>query len=86
MKIRVDRINKTNSEGNIKAYASVVLDDALVLTGIKVVEGSNGLFISMPSRQYEQNGEKKYADLFFPITKEAREELQKTVLEAYQKA
>lgn len=85
MKIKVDRLNKTNGEGNVKAYASVVIDDAIVLTGIRVMDGNKGLFVSMPSRQYQQDGETKYADIFFPITKEAREELQKAVLDEYNK-
>lgn len=51
--------------------------------GIKIMEGSKGLFISMPSYR-AGNGE--YKDICFPCTKEAKAEFDKAVLGAYQQA
>lgn len=49
MKIDV-RINSlTPREGNVKAIASANLDDCFAVKNIRVVEGKNGLFVSMPS-------------------------------------
>lgn len=75
-----------NPESTRKAYASVVIEDAIVLNDIAVVEGKNGLFASMPQRSYESGGETKYTNIYNPITKEARDELVGAVLGAYEKA
>ena len=75
-----------NKESARKAYCSVVIDDAIVLNDMVVVEGSKGLFVSMPQRSYEKDGETKYSNIYNPITKEAREEILNAVLGAYEKA
>jgi len=36
---------------NLLAYCSVVFDDSFVVTDLKVVNGNNGVFVSMPSRK-----------------------------------
>lgn len=80
VKIRMYENNKT------KAFASVTLDDALVITGITVIEGNKGLFVSMPqSKGKDKDGNIKYFDVVFPTTKEGREAIIETVLEAYEK-
>lgn len=66
---------------NIKGFASVTLDDELVLTGIKLVKGSKGLFIGMPSEQWASDEE--YHDIYFPITAELREDLTEAIKQAY---
>jgi len=64
-----------------KAVATVTVNDEFVLKGIKVYDGANGLFVSMPSRKFGS----EYSDVVFPITKEAREQLNSTVLGSYGK-
>ena len=62
--------------------------DKLVLKGIRVVDGRKGLFIAFPQtkRKAKKGGKDEYFDIFFPITKEFREELTEAILEAYDKA
>ena len=66
----------------IKAYANITLDAMFVISNIKVVDGKNGLFISMPNKSMP-NGE--YKDIAFPITKEAREQMVNAILDEYNK-
>lgn len=76
-----------NQESARKAYASVVIEDGIALNDLAVVEGKNGLFVSMPQRQYtDESGATKYTNIYNPITKEARDELMSAVLGAYEKA
>lgn len=83
MKIDV-RINSlTPGEGNVKAIASANLDDCFAVRNIRVMEGKNGLFVSMPS-QKGQDGE--YHDICFPTTAELRKQLNGAVAEAYKQA
>lgn len=83
MKIDV-RINSLMpGEGSVKATASANLDDCFAVKNIRVVEGKNGLFISMPSYK-GTDGE--YHDLCFPTTPELRKQLNGAVAEAYKQA
>lgn len=63
-----------------KGLASITLDGVFVVSGLKVVEGGKGLFVSMPSRK-DSKGE--YKDICFPVTKDFRDQIIKTVLDAY---
>lgn len=68
-------------DGNgILANVSVTFGGVFVVTGLKIIEGKKGAFVSMP--QYKYKGEWK--DSCFPITGEFREELSGAVLEAYE--
>lgn len=82
MKITKVTVRKLNQKGNnLKAFATVELDEELVLTNIKLIKGSKGLFIGMPSEYVEYKDE--YYDIFFPITAEFRSELQEAIIDAY---
>ena len=51
MNITDVRVRKMMKESNLKAVASITIDDDFVVHDIKVVEGEKGLFIAMPSRK-----------------------------------
>ena len=70
------------------AFVNVTILDKLVLKGIRVVDGRKGLFIALPQskRKAKKGGKDEYFDIFFPITKEFREEMTEAILEAYNKA
>ncbi|MFC1594046.1 septation protein SpoVG family protein [Candidatus Omnitrophota bacterium] len=42
---------KDGIDKKLKAYVTVTFDNAFVVRNIKVIEGSNGRFIAMPSRK-----------------------------------
>ena len=81
-KVVVRKYNQPKN--NLKGFATVTLDDELVLTGIKIVKGNKGLFLGMPSSYWESD--EQYHDIYFPVTAEFREELTEQVLEAYEEA
>ena len=45
---------KDSPDKKLKAYVTVTFDNAFVVRNIKVIEGSSGLFIAMPSRKIKQ--------------------------------
>jgi stage V sporulation protein G len=45
---------KDSPDKKLKAYATVTFDNAFVVRNIKVIEGSSGLFIAMPSRRIKK--------------------------------
>ncbi|MDO5038370.1 septation regulator SpoVG [Clostridium sp.] len=83
MQITDVRIRKIATDGKMKAIVSVTFDDQFVVHDIKVIEGQNGLFIAMPSRK-TPDGE--FKDIAHPINSEARDVIQRAILEAYDKA
>jgi stage V sporulation protein G len=76
---QVARITLTPKD-SLKAIAVVKVHDLIFLTGIRIIEGKNGLFVSMPNRKTFQG---EYEDIFFASSRENRESLSTTVLEAY---
>ena len=74
------RVRHVNSEGRMKAVASVTFDDAFVVHDIKIIEGTDRLFIAMPSRK-TPDGE--YKDIAHPINTEMREALSDAILAKY---
>jgi stage V sporulation protein G len=77
------RINSLRMNGSTKGNASVTLNGQFGVRGIRVMEGTNGLFVSMPSWKDANN---EYHDICFPCTKEARAEFDKAVLSAFEQA
>ena len=74
------KIRKTFPDGALRGIVSVTIDDCLAIHDIKVVQGSERLFIAMPSRK-DENG--IYRDVVHPICPEARKYFEDTILEAY---
>lgn len=75
------RVTPIENGGNVKAYASVNIGGAFAVKNLRLTLGSKGLFVAMPSIK-NQNGD--YSEIFFPITKESREELFNAVMTAYE--
>lgn len=76
--VRVRLIQKDDSK--LKAVASITIDNAIAIHDIKIVEGTDGCFVAMPSRK-ANDGE--YRDIAHPINAEARAELIDIILKAY---
>ena len=64
------------SDGPVKGVCSVTIGGEFAVKNVKLVEGSRGLFVAMPSYK---SGE-EYKDIFFPVTKEARQSMQDAVI------
>lgn len=76
--IRIRLVDKDDSK--LKAVASITIDDCFVVHDIKVIDGKEGLFISMPSKK-TPDGE--YKDIAHPINTETREALSAQIIEAF---
>ena len=84
MEITSVKIRKVEKEGSrMKGIASVVVDNAIAIHDIRIIEGDNGLFIAMPSRKTSVG---EYKDTAHPINQEVRTMFEKEILDAYDKA
>ncbi|MET3616567.1 stage V sporulation protein G [Peptoniphilus olsenii] len=80
MNITDIRLRKLPTEGKLKAIVSVTFNDEIVIHDIKIIEGSDSLFLAMPSRKLP-NGE--FRDIAHPINAEARKELEDAIFAEY---
>jgi stage V sporulation protein G len=80
MKITEVRIHLRGEE-KLKAFATLVLDDSFAVRNVKVIEGKNGLFVSMPSRKRKDG---TYQDVAHPLNNETREMIEKEVISRYE--
>ena len=69
------------SEEKLKAFASITFDDCFVVRGLKVISGSQGYFVSMPSRKRKDGS---YQDIAHPINNEMRKKIEDKVLDAFE--
>lgn len=76
--IRIRLMEKDDTR--LKAVASVTIDDCIAIHDIKIVDGTDGYFVSMPSRKSSRG---EFRDIVHPINNEARAELTNAVMEAY---
>lgn len=69
-------------EDKLKAFVSIVFDHCFMVNDIKVIQGKDGLFLSMPSRR-KKSGE--FKDVAHPLNNETRRMLEEKVLREYRK-
>lgn len=69
------------SEGKLRAFARILINEAILLTSIRVYDGAKGLFVSYPNDPAHKGED--YRQLFYPITKEMRDKIENTVLAEY---
>jgi stage V sporulation protein G len=77
------RVTPIENGTNLKGSATVTIGDQFAIHGVKIVEGKDGLFVSMPSEK-DKNGE--FQSTVFPTSRESAQHLKSIVLGAYQDA
>lgn len=68
--------------GKLMAFVRVLLNDELHLTGMKLYDGANGLFLSYPNDPAHKGED--YRQLFYPITRELRDDIEKRAIAEYE--
>ena len=74
--VKVKKIEKENSR--MKGIAEILLDDMIAIHDIRIISGDNGLFVAMPSRKTPTGD---YRDIVHPISQEARDIIEKAIVE-----
>lgn len=68
--------------GHMKGMAQVVLNDQLVVRGLRIMDGENGLFVGYPNDPFYKGED--FRSICCPITRQLREHIENCVLEKYQ--
>ena len=82
MEITSVKITKVEGNMRVKGVASITIDNCFVVHNIKIIESQKGLFIGMPSVRTVDG---TFKDIAHPINSEARDKIQKAILEEYEK-
>ncbi len=64
----------------LRAFVSIVLDDCFIVNDIKIIQGRECLFISMPSRR-KRNGE--FKDIAHPLNNLTRSWIEDRIIAEY---
>ncbi|MGH2319756.1 septation regulator SpoVG [Planococcus sp. SE5232] len=83
MEVTDVRLRRVQTDGRMRAIASITLDNEFVIHDIRVIDGNEGLFVAMPSKR-TPDGE--FRDIAHPINSSARTKLQEAVLTAYEQS
>ncbi len=80
MNFRVN-INKTFKRGNLKAFATLIIEDKIYITGFKVIENNGNLYVFYGRRKDKQG---KNKDIYFITDKDLRAKIYRAILVEYQ--
>ena len=83
MQITEVRIRMIDTEGKMRAVASVTFDGCFVVHDIKIIDGQEGPFVAMPSRKI---GDGEFRDVAHPIQQFMRDMIREAVFKAYDDA
>jgi stage V sporulation protein G len=78
--VEVVDIRKITGDGKLKAFADVKIADAIVVKGFSVMEGSRGVFVSLP-RKAGRDG--KWFNTIQPMSESFEQHLKNKVMEAF---
>ena len=67
---------------HIRGLATIVLNDQVVVRGLRVMDGESGLFVGYPNDPFYKGEDLR--TVFQPINRQLREHIENKVLEKYQ--
>ena len=83
MQITEVRIRMIDTDGKMRAVASVTFDGCFVVHDIKIIDGQEGQLVAMPSRKI---GDGEFRDVAHPIQQFMRDMIREAVFKAYDDA
>jgi len=78
--VKVIKIHRLTQDGRVKAFVDLAINDAILIKGLRVVQGKKKLFVSMPS---EQGKNDRWYERVRCLNKDLRVIIEGKVLEAY---
>lgn len=69
-------------EEKLRAYVTITIDHCFVIRDLKIIRGTSGLFVSMPSKKRKDG---TYKDIAHPINNETRRMIEEKIIAEYQK-
>ena len=80
--IKVNRLNRMDDpEKSLKAFVDIEVNDSLLVKGLRVMNGTTGLFVKMPRQRGKDD---KWYETVRTLTPAVKDHITETVLEAYE--
>ena len=70
--------------GSLRALAQIVLNDQLIIRGLRVLDGESGLYVGYPADPFYRGED--FRSVCNPLTRELRERIDDAVLAKYREA
>jgi stage V sporulation protein G len=67
-------------EDKLKGFVNVTFDNCFIVRGCKIIQGTEGYFVSMPSWKRRDG---TYRDIAHPTNMDMRREIEDSILKAY---
>lgn len=81
----VSRIFEDRSD-MLKAATNIILEDdkdRIIIKNVRIIEGKNGLFMSLPARRNVKN---EFKEICYPLSADLRKRMSDAVITAYKEA
>ena len=78
--IEIANIYRLDGSSSLKAFCDIIVSNMMIVKGIRIVEGRNGLFVKMPSRAGKDG---KWYESIRPMSKEIRSALSDIIIKAF---
>ena len=75
------RIRPTH-EGALRAFVNIIFDNCFAVDDIRIIQGPDGLFVSMPNKRLKDG---TLSDIAFPINAETRQMIEEKIIATYKK-
>ncbi len=69
-------------EDKLRAYVTITLDHCFAIRDLKIIRGTAGYFVSMPSKKRKDGS---YKDVAHPINSETRAMIEEKIMEEYER-
>lgn len=79
--VKVERIYRLESDTSLKGFADVVIDESILIKGLRIVNGKKGLFIGMPQ---ELGKDGKWYSKVVCLNDDIKQKLTDVVMSAYE--
>jgi len=82
MEITEVKVFPVQDNEKLKGYATIIFDDCFVVRDLKIIEGTSGLFVAMPSKKKKDG---TYRDVAHPLNSETRARIEAAVIKEYER-
>lgn len=82
MQITEVKVYPVNDNEKLKGYATIIFDNCFVVRDLKIIQGTGGMFVAMPSKKTKDGA---YRDTAHPLNNETRRMIEDAVLGEYER-
>jgi len=85
--IKVDSIKPINGAGNLRAFATVTINDKVKISDVRIVQQPNqAAWVSMPTREYKnKDGQRKWSNIVEILDEQLKKQIEAAVLAEFEK-